>query len=223
MPRPTAAAQAEASNEPDNVLVNKLYFGMAKTAALKLPGARPGDGEFAGEIILPEFQFASLPWTARLIFNLRQTNHGIPQKDGASAEILTRVCLAERFAKSRLEAVNAYLRRHGFEMLAMQADGKKLDFLPILKAFGPQELQNRIASLYQRDDLSLMTFAWFDTRELSREMKALTRNLNELLHVAAADTREVEVSVRGENGKMTHLLLIFSLPILEIQTFGTSD
>ncbi|WP_308620746.1 hypothetical protein [uncultured Desulfovibrio sp.] len=194
------------------VIFGEWRFGMDREAALRLPGAREGSGDMAGHVLLPEITWAGLPWNVSLEF----------RQGGADANAgrLVRVCLLEAYSRERLDAVNALLREKGFEMLAMRAEGRDLDFIAILKAFGSDELQKRIAGLYQTDSMNFMSFGWFDTRGISREMKIMARNLTELLQIVRADTREAEVTLLGADGKASHILVIFSLPILETQTFG---
>lgn len=213
-----ACHEACKAGESDATLLDGLRFGLKKQEVMSLPQAREGEGDFKGEVILPELNYAGMAWTGRLEFrkNMRLDN---PK---GSEPVLARVCLVEKYSRARYEAVYENLRSDGFELLAMQAAGGRLDFIALLKAFGAEELQKRISGIYERDDLNFLAFAWFDTRKISREMKVMARNLNELLQVISADTREAEVILTGEKGKITHIQVIFSLPILEIQTFGTS-
>lgn len=79
-----------------------------------------------------------------------------------------------------------------------------------------------IAGLYQTEGMSFMSFGWFDTRAISKEMKIMARNLAELLQIVRADTREAEVTLLGAEGRAGHMLVIFSLPVLEAQTSGAA-
>lgn len=196
------------------VLFGEWRFGMERAEALRLPGAREGSGEMAGHVLLPEITWAGLPWNVSLEF---RDGGG----EGASAR-LVRVCLLEAYSGKRLDAVNTTLPEEGFEMLVMRAEDRDLDFIAILKAFGSAELRKRIAGLYGTEGMSVMSFGWFDTRNISREMKIMARNLAELLRIVRADTREAEVTLLGADGKAGHMLVIFSLPVLEAQTYGAS-
>ena len=109
----------------------------------------------------------------------------------------------------------------GFEMLAMLADGVRLDFVAALKVDGPQGLQGRIEKLHKKENPDRISYAWFDTREMSRETKVTARNLSELLQVVAAETREAEVTLLGDGkGGVDNILVDFSLPVLELQTYN---
>ena len=172
---------------------------------MKLPGAAPGKGDFAGDVLLPEADFAGLPWSVRLEFR---------------RDALVRVSLVEAYTGKRLEAVNKSLRDMGFEMLAMLADGVRLDFVAALKVDGPQGLQGRIEKLHKKENPNRMSYAWFDTRKMSRETKVTARNLSELLQVVAAETREAEVTLLGDGkGGIANILVDFSLPVLVVLTY----
>lgn len=216
------ARAAEAPREPASpVIFGDWRFGMERAEALRTPGAREGSGDFAGHVLLPETRWAGLSWNVSLEF--QEAGAGAWGDSGAAATAgarLVRVCLHEAFSRERLDAVNTALRESGFEMLVMLAENRELDFLAILKGFGSAELQKRIAALYQTDGLNFMSFGWFDTRALSRDIKLMVRNLSELLRVVAADTREAEVTLLGAEGKASHILVIFSLPVLETQVYG---
>lgn len=197
------------------------HFGMERAQALRLPGAHEGSGDFAGHVLLPETRWAGLDWNVSLEF--REGKAGADTgtaASGGNGATLVRVCLFEAYSRERLEAVNSALAGGGFEMLVMLAENRELDFLAILKGFGSAELQKRIAALYQADDLNFMSFGWFDTRAVSRELKVMVRNLPELLRCVGADTREAEVTLLGAGGKASHILVIFSLPVLETQVHG---
>lgn len=216
------ALGAEAPREPAAPhLFGDWRFGMGRADALRLPGAREGSGDFAGHVLLPETRWAGLPWNVSLEFQegTGAAGNAPPAATGEGAR-LVRVCLLEAYSRERLEAVNTTLRGDGFEMLVMLAENRELDFLAILKGFGSAELQKRIAALYEVDGMNFMSFGWFDTRAVSREMKIMVRNLQELLRIVAADTREAEVTLLGADGKASHILVIFSLPVLETQVYG---
>lgn len=219
---PVHAAGSPEAAEP--AIFGEWRFGMERVAALRLPGAREGSGDMAGHVLLPEIAWAGLSWNVSLEF--RQggrvaATSASGATDGGGGR-LVRVCLLESYSKERLEAVNAVLREKGFEMLAMRAEDRELDFIAILKAFGSAELQKRIAGLYQTEGMSFMSFGWFDTRAISKEMKIMARNLAELLQIVRADTREAEVTLLGAEGRAGHMLVIFSLPVLEAQTGGAA-
>lgn len=215
-----SAPDAPANSASKNAfppLFDDLRFGFARTDALKLPGAAPGEGEFAESVMLSEARFAGLPWTARLDFA------PWPKAEKLAPPGLVRVALIETYTKERLEKVNSWLAANGFELLAMEAEGKRLDFLAILKSFGTKELQKRIGEFYKRDDAKMMAFAWFKTADISREMKITVRNLTELMHVIAAETLEAEVALLGPgDGKISHIIVGFGMPVLELQTFGAT-
>ena len=218
-PRECRVPGRERHKLADPVIFGKWRFGMERSAALRLPGAKEGNGDMAGHVLLPEVTWAGLPWNVSLEF--RRGGTGAEAKaGGAPAARLVRVCLLETYSRERLDAVNALLGEEGFEMLAMQAEGRNLDFIAVLKAFGSEELQKRIAGLYRTEAVNFMSFGWFHTRRISREMKIMSRNLPELLQIVRADTSEAEVTLLGADGRASHMLVIFSLPILEIQTFG---
>ena len=214
------ALAAEAPREPGRpVIFGDWHFGMERAEALRLRGAREGSGDFAGHVLLPETRWAGLSWNVSLEFQEAGADTGAATAARVGAR-LVRVCLYEAYSRERLDAVNAALRESGFEMLVMLAENRELDFLAILKGFGSAELQKRIAALYQTEGLNFMSFGWFDTRALSRDIKIMVRNLSELLRVVGADTREAEVTLLGADGKASHMLVIFSLPVLETQVYG---
>lgn len=206
IPRVCATAtQCSTDRKTQPVLFAPYVFGLPRAQAMKLPGAAPGEGDFAGDVILPEAAFAGLPWTVRLEF--RQ-------------DALVRVSLMGAGGAKRLAAVNNRLREMGFEMLAMLSDGVRLDFLSTLKIEGSDGLQRRIEKLHDNENPARLSYAWFDTRQISRETKVMTRNLSELLQVVAAETREAEVTLLGDGkGGVGHMLVDFSLPVLELQTY----
>lgn len=200
------AAQCSTDRKSQPALFASYIFGLPRAQAVKLPGARPGQGEFANDVILPEATFAGLPWTVRLEFR---------------EDALVRVSLMGTGDAQRLAAVNSSLREMGFEMLAMLSDGVRLDFPAILKTGGPDELQRRMKNLLDKKNPVRLSYAWFDTRQISRETKVMTRNLSELLQVVAAETREAEVILLGDGkGNVVHMLVDFSLPVLELQTYN---
>lgn len=188
--------------EEQPALFPPYLFGMRRERAASLPGAATKEN---GDILLPEAAFAGLPWTVRLEFR---------------DERLVRVSLMEIYTGRRLEAVNAALRDMGFEMLAMLVDKRRIDFISVLKTEGSAALQKNIAALHETKNPSRVGYAWFDTKNIRRETKIMARNLSELLQIIAADTREAEVTALGDGkGGLTHLLVDFTLPILELQTF----
>lgn len=200
------ASECAAPQQTAPKLFASYTFGLPRAQAMKLPGAAPGKGDFAGDVLLPEADFAGLPWSVRLEFR---------------RDALVRVSLVEAYTGKRLEAVNNSLRDMGFEMLAMLADGVRLDFVAALKVDGPQGLQGRIEKLHKKENPNRMSYAWFDTRKISRETKVTARNLSELLQVVAAETREAEVTLLGDGkGGVTNILVDFSLPVLELQTYN---
>lgn len=200
------ASECATPQQAAPMLFASYTFGLPREQAMKLPGAAPGQGDFAGDVLLPEAEFAGLSWTVRLEFR---------------RNALVRVSLMEAHTGKRLEAVNNSLRDMGFEMLAMLADGVRLDFVAALKVDGPQGLQDRIEKLHKQENPNRISYAWFDTRKMSRETKATTRNLSELLQVVAAETREAEVTLLGDGkGGVAHILVDFSLPVLELQTYS---
>ena len=199
-----APPQQAPSQQNAPVLFPPYVFGMPRAQAMKLPGAALGEGDFAGDILLPEASFAGLPWTVRLEFR---------------HDTLVRVSLMEAYSDARLTAVNASLRDTGYEMLAMLADGVRVDFVASLKTDGPEALQKRIKKLHTDKKRERMSYAWFDTRKMSRETKIMARNLSNLLQVVEADTGEAEVSLLGDGkGGVSHILVDFTLPVLELQT-----
>lgn len=215
-----AATPSGKQGEEPPMIFGQWRFGLTRGEALHLPGAKEGTGDFAGHVLLPETTWAGLPWNVSLEFQKAKGGKaGSPQMVETDAG-LVRVCLLEAYSRERKEAVDAALNSEGYELLAMQGAGQELDFIVILKAFGSEELQKRIASLYQTDGLNSLSFGWFDTRTISREMKIMARNLPELLQIVRADTREAEVTLLGEDGRASHILVIFSLPVLETQVYG---
>lgn len=202
----TSAAGAVAAERNTAILLDPWHFGLGKSEALRLPGASAGEGEFAGDVLLPESSFAGLPWTVRLEFR---------------EDALVRVILMEVYSKARLDAVSTALREMGFEMLALLAEGTQLDFIATLKTEGTDALRERIDRLSRKPRTGQPeAWAWFDTSRISREMKLMARNVNELLQMVSADTREAEVTLLYDNtGKPAYLLVDFSLPVLERQTF----
>lgn len=190
-----------AAPAPEKPLLFENYaFGMPRALVAALPGATEGSGAFAGDLLLPEASFAGTLWNVRFAFKNDE---------------LVRVSLMERYSPERMRAVTDALRAGKFEMLALLANDKQLDFVSLLKIAGPEGLQNEIASLLGTTVPPRVIYAWFDTSAFSKEMKLMARNLKELMLVVAAETREAEVTLLSENGAEPHLILVdFSFPLL---------
>ena len=103
------------------MLLTPWCFGLDREDALHLPNAKAGEGEFAGDVMIPRPNFAGLHWTARLEFRENR---------------LVRVSLMHAYVPARLEAVNIALKAMGFEMLAMLVGDSRLDFVATLKTQG---------------------------------------------------------------------------------------
>lgn len=194
---PCHAEKAEAP-----VLFDKWRFGTPLQELARQKGIEKGPGQ---DLSLPDQKFAGFDWLCRLEFR---------------DDRLVRVSLLEKSGTDRLKAVENSLKAKGFQMLAMRVNDSSLDFLPVLKALGQEELQKRIRALYEKKDIKLMTFAWFDVRNISPEEKIRLRNLSELLLTARSDLREAEISLIGDGSAApSHMAVTFSLPSLEAQTF----
>lgn len=198
---PAMSAQTKA---PATEIFAPWHFGLTYDEAQKLPGARKGEGAFAQSLFMPEVDYAGHKWDVRLDF---------------IDAMLVRVSLMGAYGNDRSEAVNNALSDGGFEMLAILADGQRHDFIVIMRAEGARGLENKIASVHEKLPKRL-SYAWFDTRNVGRDVKRKVRNLSEFTMLIAADTREVEVTLLGDGTTMQQMFVDFTLPVLETQTFS---
>lgn len=189
--------------DPAYVLFNSYTFSMPRAEIAKLPGATEGEGSFAGDLMLPEAQFAGLPWNVRFEF---------------AGDKLVRVSLMEGYTRERMDKVTAALRGDHYEMLGLLVDSKRLDVLGLLKTAGSDATRERIREMLDNGPRRVI-YAWFQTTEVSHDMKMMSRDLSELLMAAPAGMREAEVTVLAEEStKRPALLLVdFSFPVLMAQ------
>ena len=192
---------------PLSIAQNNLFmnynFGMLKSDALKLPLAKNGTGEYKDSIILPEIDYVGYKWAVRLDF---------------TDEKLIRVSLMSGYSKERDEAINDELQKTGFSLLAILSDTKRLDCIVVLKTEGQKILQKKIDEMQTKSPLpKRLSFAWFDTSKVSKNIKQRVQNLSQFTQVISADTREVEVTFIGDGKIMSHMFVDFTLPVLEYQ------
>ena len=203
------AAQGGAANAnaDGSILFGDLHFGLSRADALKLPNAKAGgEGAFATSVTLPATEYAGHTWDVRLDF---------------VEDMLSRVSLMAAHEPQRVVDVNNALSDAGFEMLAILADKSRLDFIVTLKNEGAKALQDKIAAIYNAERVPRrLSYAWFDTSKISRQTKQGVRNLSQFTQVIAADTREVEVTLMGDGATMTHMLVDFTLPVMEMQALS---
>jgi uncharacterized protein YbaA (DUF1428 family) len=184
------------------VLFGDFAWGTPKSELDKRPGASPGEGSLAGDVLLPEAMFASLPWNVRLEF---------------ANERLVRVSLMERYSRERMDAVTRQLRTDKFEMLSVLIDASFLDLVKILKARGPDGVKEEWERFVKDKKPERMVYAWFDTTGMSRDMKSMAGSLQQLLMMAPVETREVEVSLLRDPATSAPgmLLVDFSFPAMQ--------
>ncbi|MDR1857361.1 MAG: hypothetical protein LBR22_09460 [Desulfovibrio sp.] len=213
----TTTAKGNADATPAGTspaLFGEFRYNAPKAEIAALKDAVPAEGEFAGDILLPPADFAGHRWTPRLSF------------DG---DRLVRVSLMARvpaLESERLEAVRGHLAKEGYEVLGLVADGKTLDCISRLKigyattGDAPAALAKDMAKFLEGRHARI-TYAWFDTKGLSRENKRTARNLGDFLVLAPAETREAEVTlIPDPGGKEAMLLVDFTYPILDAMRNG---
>jgi len=184
------------------LLFEDFAWGMPKSELAKWPGAAPGEDSFAGDLLLPEALFASMPWTVRLEF---------------AKERLVRVTLIERYSRERLDAVTRQLRVDKFEMLSVLIDDSYLDLVKTLKTVGPDGLREAWAGFVQGKTPERMIYAWFETSGMAEDIKLMAGSLEQLLMMVAPETREAEVIVLRDPDTSAPgaLLVSFSFPVLQ--------
>lgn len=181
-------------------LFGSFTYGTPKSELAKLPGAAPGEGSFAGDIMLPEATFAGLPWNVRLEF---------------ANDRLVRVSLMERYSRERMSAVTRQLASDKFEMLSVLMDSSYLDLVKVLKTTGPESVKGAWADFVKGKKPERMIYAWFDMSGVSANQKTMAADLKNLLMIAPMETREAEVVLlRDAAGSPGMLLVDFSFPVL---------
>jgi hypothetical protein len=182
-------------------LFGDFVWGTPKNELAKHPGAAPGEGAFADDLLLPEAFFAGLPWTVRLEFD----------KDR-----LVRVSLIERYSRERMEAVTRQFTKDRYEMLSVLIDTTFLDLVKTLKIRGPEEVREEWKRFVQGKNPERMVYAWFDTSAMSADMKTMAGDLPQLLAMGPAEILEAEVTLlRDSAGSEPAMLLVgFSLPAM---------
>ena len=185
-------------------LFGDFVWGTPKSELAKLPEASTGEGSFAGDLLLPEALFASMPWSVRLEFE---------------NERLVRVSLMERYSRERMDAVTRQLRADKFEMLSVLIDSTFLDLVKVLKTGGPDRVREEWARFVKDKTPERMAYAWFDTAGLTEDMKFMASSLQQLLMMAPAETRQAEVTlIRDPTASAPDVLLVdFSLPAMQAQ------
>ena len=189
--------------EQQPALFADFMLNTPRTDCLAYKGALEGEGEFLGDILLPEQQWLEFAWRIRLSFK---------------ADHLVRVSLMSAYSRERMDKVTKHLRSTHHEMLGLVVDKKSLDFISQLKIAGPEGLQQHVSQLLQAGPHKRLTYAWFDTTNVSREMKIMARNLEEYLMMVSSSTREVEVTLLGDGNSGPGIMLVdFSFPILSAE------
>ena len=184
------------------LLFEDFAWGTPKSELAKRPGASPGEGSFAGDLLLPEAIFASMPWNVQLEF----------EKDR-----LVRVTLIERYSRERMDAVTRQLRADKFEMLSVLIDSTFLDLVKVLKTGGPDGVREEWARFVKDKTPERMIYAWFDTTGVVEDIKRLAGSLEQLLKAAPPETREAEVILLRDPDTSAPgaLLVSFSLPAMQ--------
>lgn len=187
-----------------HALFGDHLYGAARRDLEKLPGIKKGEGAFAETLLLEGVPFAQTEWTARFVF---------------SDDTLTRVGLVTPYSQERADAVTTYLRKEGYEMLAILIGERELDFVAMLKVAGVKGLEHAMRELHAGGPYERTTHAWFFTRPISTRIKQTAKNLKEFLMTAPAETREVEITVLHptQENQDAMLLVDFSFPILDAQ------
>ena len=182
-------------------LFGDFVWGTPKSELEKRPDAKPGQDAFAGDLFLPETDFAGESWNVRLEF---------------AGERLVRVSLMAHYSRERMDKVTRQLRADGFEMLSVLRDSAMIDMVRILKTLGPDAVKEEWNRFMQGESPQRMTYAWFATASLSKDIKTMVSNLKDLLMSAPMETREAEVTLLGDQatGKPGMLLVDFSFPML---------
>ena len=197
---PGHAGHAGHAGEPQHILFADYAYGMPKAHIAALPDVvAPEDAE-SRDLFLPKTEYAGMNWQLRFEFVNEQ---------------LVRTSLMAPWSKERMDAVVSRLRNDKYEALALLVDDKSLDFISLIKIEGPQALNAKVASLLENDTHRRVTYAWFVTEGISKEIKMRARNLTELMMIVSSETREAELTqVRGETGQAV-LLVDFTFPVLD--------
>ncbi|MDR1659479.1 MAG: hypothetical protein LBR94_03940 [Desulfovibrio sp.] len=192
---------AHAAGQTPRLLFENYAYHAPKAEIAALPGATESEENFAGDILLPETSFAGHKWVPRLEFR---------------DERLVRVSLMAAYSAGRMEAVTSFLSDEGYEILALLADDRSLDFISFLKIDGPKALQEKIGEMLSGGPHKRVTYAWFATGGLSRDTKIMARNLTDFFMLAPSVTREAEVTLlRADGGEQVMILVDFTYPILD--------
>jgi len=83
---------------------------------------------------------------------------------------------------------------------------------------GPDRMREEWARFVQDKIPERMSYAWFDTSEIGDDMKMMVKDLQQLLMMAAPETRQAEVTLlRDPDSSAPGAVLVsFSFPIMEV-------
>ena len=185
-------------------LFEDLVWGTPKSELEKLPEASPGEGSFAGDLLLPEAMYASMPWSVQLEFE---------------DERLARVTLTERYSRERMDAVTAQLRADKYEMLSMLIDNTYLDLVKTLQTAGPDGAREAMMRFIQDNTPEQrMVYAWFDGAGMNEDLRRMAGNLQRLMMSVPVETRQAEVILLRdpETSAPGVILVSFSFPLLKL-------
>ncbi len=191
------------AHEPSLQIYGEYTYNSPKYTFTDKPGAKRLEGKFLGDLLMPDTDFVGYSWKVRLEFI----------KDKLSC-----VSLMGPYAKDRIQAVLSQIRSEGFELLSVIVDKKQVDFISTLKTGEVEHLSAKITSLTKNKKFSRLSYLFFDTTKISREIKMAARNLYDFFMMIPSETKEIELTVLGDEKKQPRMVLIdFRYPILNAE------
>ena len=193
---PTNAKASEFSLQ----LYETYTYNSPKNTFTEKSGTKNLAGKFAGDLLMPDTHFAGHSWKVRLEF--------IKEK-------LSCVSLMGPYSKDRIQAVMSQVRSQQFELLGIVVDKEQIDLIALLKAGKTENVLSEINALTKNKKFSRLSYLFFDTAKISKEIKMAARNLYDFFMLIPSETKEVELTVLGDKKRQPRMMLIdFRYPIL---------
>lgn len=193
------------------VLFGPYERGAARSALSALPGMTSLPENAGKGLLLPGVAFAGHTWTAQFHFDEGQTLIGAD--------------LMAPYARSRFDAVRQRLEADGFELLGVVVDGKALDLFSLIKAEGVEAFRTRFLELMRAQTPRRVSYAWFDTKNVSEDQKKMATSLNEFLRMVDRNIRQADVVQLGDESSAgpRALLVSFTCPVLDAVPYVAPD
>lgn len=183
--------------------LESFQYGTPKETIEALPNIMQGEEKTANELMHKEIVYAGHPWTGRLYF----TNNK-----------LTRLSLVEKYSRTRMNAITAYLKQEKYELLGMVLDNKAIDFFARIKVSDPETFQRNLLEEIRTTKFKRISYAWFDVKNVSVDLKQRVSTIGELLRTIDQNTREIEIVILGNKNNTPEIMIIdFFFPILDFQ------